>query len=302
MHVNQIRHFLDVVRTHSVTQSAANLYITPQGLSRSIAQLEREAGLVLFTRTNRGSELTADGRRFLPLAEDILRSYEEFEREVAKLSVASARGAEGGLKLVVPPLFTISDMLSRMLDRLAEEMPDVRISVSEHNSCDMIDYACNLSDEQLARTLLIATVPEYRVKDYLSGDRYLLTTLFDIPMGIRVSEGHPLASRRNVTRAELARERITCYAEPVIEEVTNWLLADYGGADYAFKGSVSDLAERFPDAVSISGSYPGRPLREGCVDIPIRDTVTVHAIAIAANPTPSLVRQMRDCCQGVFGS
>ena len=39
---------------------------------------------------------------------------------------------------------------------------------------------------------------------------------------------------RSVTRAELARERICCYAEPVIEEVTDWLLADYGGADYAF--------------------------------------------------------------------
>ena len=302
MHVNQIRHFLDVARTHSVTQSAANLYSTPQGLSRSIAQLEREAGLVLFTRTNRGSELTEDGRRFLPLAEEVLRSYEEFEREVAKLSVASARGVEGGLKLVVPPLFTITNMLSRILGRLAEEMPDVRVTVSEHNSCDMIGYARNLSDEQLSSTLLIATVPEYRAKDYLSGDRYLLTRLFDIPMGIRVSAGHPLATRRSVTRAELARERICCYAEPVIEEVTDWLLADYGGADYAFKGSVSDLAERFPDAVSISGGYPGRPPREGCVDIPILDTVTVHAIAIAANPTSSLVRRMRDCCQGVFRS
>lgn len=298
MHINQIRHFLSIAETHSINQSAAALFISPQGLSRSIAQLEKETGLVLFQRTSKGMALSSDGKRFIPHARKIWDAYEEYLQAVTRLSIESAQRKDDIVNLRIPALFTITDALPLLLDRIQEEFPHIRIEASETNSLDLIDYAHQLPEETLETTIMVATVPDYRMSGYLADERFIATEFCSMPIMARVAAPHPLASKKSITRAELARERILCFNDPMAEEIACKLLAEYGGPDFAYKGSAGNLLDRFPEAVMVS---VGSASDASTISIPIQDTICVHLVAITADPRPPYIDQIVKCIADTLG-
>ena len=53
MEIRVLRYFLTVVREESITRAAEVLHITQPTLSRQIAQMEEEMGVMLFDRGSR---------------------------------------------------------------------------------------------------------------------------------------------------------------------------------------------------------------------------------------------------------
>lgn len=295
MNVNQIEHFLDVARTCSLNKSAGNLFISPQGLSSSISRLESECGLKLFVRTNHGMTLTEEGKHFLVLARGFREDCLRFERAVTQLALEESDQAEGMVNLTMPPVLAIADTLPAVMGLLSDSLPGVRFSVTEMNSLDLIAFAESLSFDELSRTVMLASVPEYRASSYLADKRFRLTPILEFPMVVRVSADHPFATRDSVSRAEIAAQRLLCFNEPVIEEIMHHLLDEYGELDIAFKGSVRDLTGRFPDAVTIVGGFSPRREALGSVDVPIRGTVSVHVVAVTGSSPSPIIRRCVDC-------
>ncbi|MEW2355954.1 LysR family transcriptional regulator [Spirillospora sp. NPDC029432] len=69
-------------------RAAERLFLTQQALSKRVRRLEEALGASLFARTTRRVELTAAGRRFLPLARDVVDAY---DRAVSAFSVEPLR-------------------------------------------------------------------------------------------------------------------------------------------------------------------------------------------------------------------
>lgn len=63
-----LRVFAAVAQEGSFSRAAMRLHLAQPSISERIARLERQAGTALFTRTNRGADLTGAGRRLLPYA------------------------------------------------------------------------------------------------------------------------------------------------------------------------------------------------------------------------------------------
>lgn len=59
-----MRYFLDVAETEHMTRSAHRLHVVQPTLSRSIARLKQELGVLLFSREGRGLRLTEEGKLF----------------------------------------------------------------------------------------------------------------------------------------------------------------------------------------------------------------------------------------------
>jgi len=77
MTIEQIRQFISVVETGSISKAAKALYISQPNLTTSIKKLEKELNVTLFERTQKGMLLTENGRYFYSVVNPLYRQYSD---------------------------------------------------------------------------------------------------------------------------------------------------------------------------------------------------------------------------------
>ena len=77
MELKQLQYFIAVAECGSISRAARRLYISQPSLSKTISKLEDDIGCTLFVRTNAGTALNKNGKRFYLCAKSI---QEELER------------------------------------------------------------------------------------------------------------------------------------------------------------------------------------------------------------------------------
>lgn len=123
MDLQVLRYFVVTAEEEHVGRAALRLHISQSPLSRQIAKLEAELGLALFERVRQRVRLTAEGRRFLAEARQLL-DHAGSVREAAR---RLARGEDGGLAIAyVQPAF-YGDDLSGRLRRFRAARPNVTV-------------------------------------------------------------------------------------------------------------------------------------------------------------------------------
>ena len=76
MNQRQLKYFLEVYSTKSISKAAANLFVTPQGISKTIAALEKELNVSLFEHYHNRIAPTKYAARLSIHAKNILNEYE----------------------------------------------------------------------------------------------------------------------------------------------------------------------------------------------------------------------------------
>ena len=113
----QMSYILEVDRCGSMNRAAQNLFLSQSALSAAIAEVERELGVTVFLRTNRGVTLTEEGRELVaqiaPLVErsrKLSRYYSERRAaDRASLSVAEIGEMIRVIKAANPNVSVIVD-------------------------------------------------------------------------------------------------------------------------------------------------------------------------------------------------
>src|SRR3546814_4646477 len=80
MEIRQLRYFVAMAEAGSLAKASERLNISQPALSVHLANLEAELGTTLVTRSNRGVELTEDGKLLLDRAIVLLRYHRDPER------------------------------------------------------------------------------------------------------------------------------------------------------------------------------------------------------------------------------
>src|SRR5436190_5350831 len=118
-----VRSFVCTAEDLHFAAAADRLHVTQQALSKRIQRLESLLGVRLFVRTTRQVVLTAEGRRFLPHATDLLAA--------ADAAVLAVRGTAPALRVDVLDSRLAPD---RLVGQVLAENPDLRIERSMRNS------------------------------------------------------------------------------------------------------------------------------------------------------------------------
>ena len=87
MDYHQIENFCKVYECGTISGASRELFISEQGLSKSILKCEREIGFDLFKRTTRGLELTEAGSMVLEKAKSVIKAMKEFDSGKQKISL-----------------------------------------------------------------------------------------------------------------------------------------------------------------------------------------------------------------------
>jgi LysR family transcriptional regulator, low CO2-responsive transcriptional regulator len=124
----QLRSFLAVVRTGSVSDAAAELVVTQPSVSAAVTALARELGVALLERDGRGVRPTAAGREFAAYAADVVGLLEQGTR--------AARAAEdsSGLRLRIAAVTTAAEsFVPPLMQTFALARPEVGLSLEVGN-------------------------------------------------------------------------------------------------------------------------------------------------------------------------
>lgn len=117
MDLDLLRTFLEINRLRHFGRAAERLYVTPAAVSARVRLLEEQLGAPLFVRSRNNITLTAAGQRFLPHAENMIRSWHR-----ALLSVGS--GAEQLETVALGSLHSIWDvLLQAWLPEVCDALP-----------------------------------------------------------------------------------------------------------------------------------------------------------------------------------
>jgi len=187
--LSRLRHVVAVATHRSFTRAAEQLHISQPALSRSISEFEKRAGVQIFDRHRGGIDLTAVGRMIVAEAEDLLRSAEAVDLNLALY----ARGEGGSVSVGFGPLLA-SLVLPELGRQILSAGPSVRLNTSIRSPDFLVDELLKGRIEAIfgSSMLMQAHLPELEVEP-----------LAELAIDIMVRAAHPLARRTDLTMADL---------------------------------------------------------------------------------------------------
>jgi DNA-binding transcriptional LysR family regulator len=254
--LRQLRYFLQVVDTDSVSAAATLLYVAQPSLSQVVRRLEALIGGDLFVRTPRGLTLTDFGQDFAKAARQALTGLHEVlpERHAHPLRVATPRGT--------PP--RAIDIARNLLGADRE-----------------LVFVQNDSARQLAM-LRAGALDGCIVRELSDANDCRIDQLTREPLGIVYADSHPFATQGRISWQDLSDQELLWFderrapefAERVLEAIrTNgWdpeLRRFDTASDVLFRDALSHrrslVAIRPQAAVESCGNLLWRPLPDPVV-------------------------------------
>jgi len=195
LEVRHLRLVAGIADAGTMTAAAERLCLTQSALSHQLRDIESRVGAPFFTRLGRRMILTAAGRRVLDTARRILPDLERTEADLRRLA-----GHSDGSIRVCTECNTGYHWLAPLLASFRGKHPRVSVHIAaeatEHPRQALLDGRVDLA-------ILIDPEPDRRLR---------LRPLFSDEMVAIVARQDPLAKRRALEAADLARQHLLLYS------------------------------------------------------------------------------------------
>ncbi len=263
----QMSYILEIDRCGSMNKAAQRLFLSQSTLSSAILEAERELGITIFHRSNRGIRLTEDGKELLaqitPLVERS-RKLERYysrrrERDWLHLSVAAQRYpfcAKAFVELLQEP----------------EQRP-MQMSLKEMDMSAVIREVAQGESE--LGVIFVSDLTEHAVFRVLEEKSLRFQPLVRLKPQVFMRKGHPLAGESSVTVEQLRDFPHVVFAQPDGDLNFAEEAVPGSGVDFPRMVYVSDRATIYnvlahTDCVSTgSGVLPAGYADESLLAIPL---------------------------------
>lgn len=131
MDIKQLKNFLQICEDESFSKAAKNLYITQQGLSKSIKSLEEDINVPLFYRTFSGLKLTEYGEYLKAHSVHLVKEFDLIINNINKMNSLNRE------KLSIGFSFGVLNALSTdLIDDFKQTNPNIQLITAEYPDFD----------------------------------------------------------------------------------------------------------------------------------------------------------------------
>lgn len=188
----QIEYFLAVADNLSFTKTAAEKYVSQPAISKQIAAMEEELGVLLFERAYKSTKLTEAGKLFA----DFYRKQRKDLSAITQKAKETAGAKNIPLRIGSAPCWTLTDFLPAVMKQLETHRPPIQITLESYGfqqltgslNEDVIDIAITLPAH-------VPSIPTLEVH-----------TLTEVPRLLIYSRNHPLSQRGGLGPADFKDE------------------------------------------------------------------------------------------------
>ncbi|MCO6454386.1 MAG: LysR family transcriptional regulator [Pirellulaceae bacterium] len=192
---DQVASFVELARQGTLSGAAEALIISEQGLRNRVLALERQLKVPLYHKARgprRGSLLTVEGQRFLPLAIDFL--------DRARALTDLFAGHQQRTIHVAATQYLILYVMIDAVRRFHSAYPQIQVRLSNRIEQEIEQELLGSSDVEVG---VAAPYERSPVLEY--------THLFSMPWSLITPPGHPLLARGRLTWKELADQPLILY-------------------------------------------------------------------------------------------
>jgi DNA-binding transcriptional LysR family regulator len=184
--LTQLRSFLAVLETGSVTGAAEELYVTQPSVSAAVSALSKELGVELTNRIGRSVEPTAAGEVFAPYAAHVIGLLDQGARAANEAAGAATR------ELRIAAVTTAAEhIVPQLVQEFSAFHPELTLTLDVGNRQRVFR-------ELASHTADVAIGGRPPTGGQLSSEPFL-----DNPILLITAPGDPLARRRSVPVVEL---------------------------------------------------------------------------------------------------
>ncbi len=195
MTLQQLKYIVTVAETGTFSEAARVLYLSQPSLTKSIKELEKEMGVTIFDRTNKGTSVSKDGEIFLGYARQVL--------EQAALLEEKYKVHGGGKQEFCVSTQHYSFAVNAFVDLIKEYGSDeYDFSLRETQTYVIIDDVSRMKSE--IGILYYNEFNQMVIEKLLKVHDLRFTELFTAKPHIFVSSGNPLSKKKSVTMDDLA--------------------------------------------------------------------------------------------------
>lgn len=271
MTLTQLRYLIAVAENGSINAAAQRLYTSQSNVSSAVSELERELGVEIFTRSNRGVALTNDGTELLGYARQIVEQAELLSARFRGKAVPAARLAVSTQHYA----FSLQAFVN-----VVERCPDDEFDfvLRETTTARIIEDVSQFRSE--IGVLYLDEFNERVLRRALADARLEFFPLFSAPVHVFVGTRHPLAGRQSVSLEELAP-----YARYSFEQgtVNSFHYSEEPLAHipcsksirYTDRGTLTNLLTSY-NGYTLSTGVLTEEMQSGIVSIPLEGAPQMH--------------------------
>ena len=190
MDTRQLRSFIAVAQHLNFTEAAKYLHLAQSSLSRQIAELEKELGVRLFSRSNRAVQLTSAGTLLLKEATALVNRIDELTEQTRKAS----SGLIGNLKIGCHGVEKY--FFPQLVKNFRQAYSIINVSI-DWFSIKALNLALIHEHIDVGFTLELET---QNISELIS------KVIYTDPLVVMMPHDHPLAKSSSINLAALARE------------------------------------------------------------------------------------------------
>ena len=195
MTLQQLKYVLTVANKGTISEAAKTLYIAQPSLTNSIKELEKELGIVIFQRTNKGTLLSRDGEEFLAYARQVVEQVNLLEEKYT----GKPKGKQDFCVSTQHYSFAVEAFVDLLRDYGGEEY-DFRIR--ETQTYEIIEDVAKLHSQ--VGVLYLNRQNETVLKKTLREHELKFETLFIAKPHVFLCINNPLATKKLLTLDDLA--------------------------------------------------------------------------------------------------
>ncbi|MDO5785804.1 MAG: LysR family transcriptional regulator [Eubacteriales bacterium] len=195
MTLQQLKYVLTVADKGTISEAAKALYIAQPSLTNSIKELEKELGITIFQRTNKGTLLSRDGEEFLAYARQVVEQVNLLEEKYT----GKPKGKQDFCVSTQHYSFAVEAFVDLLRDYGGDEY-DFRIR--ETQTYEIIEDVAKLRSQ--VGVLYLNQQNETILKKTLRAHELKFETLFIAKPHVFLGVNNPLAAKKLLTLDDLA--------------------------------------------------------------------------------------------------
>ena len=194
MTLQQLKYVTTIANIGSISEAAKRLFVSQQSLNKAIKELEKEMGITIFDRTNKGITVSKEGERFLGYARQVL--------EQAALLEEQYKSQSGGKKQFSVSTQHYSFAVNAFVELLkGAEIDQYDVSLRETQTYEIIDDVAHMKSE--IGLLYYNDFNRPVLEKLIHTNELTFTELFTAHPHIFIGKTHPLAHKEVVSMDEL---------------------------------------------------------------------------------------------------